>query len=234
MNELKICSKCGKTKDIECFELHSVNKETGKINLRGQCKECRKNIRDNKKDLRIDYDKAKYKENRDKILERKKEYYRENREKILEYKSRYYIENIDKIKEYSKLYRSNCGEVRRVAEYKRRSLIKGYKYTNEEWEKCLEFFNNRCAYTGVELTKENTHRDHIIPLSKGGLNVIRNIVPALSSANISKRDKDMETWFRSKDFFDEGRLNRIIEWMKFNDVHALIDSIETLEDIFDI
>ena len=82
--------------------------------------------------------------------------------------------------------------------------------TEEQWEKCKDYFNNKCAYCGED-TKELT-RDHVLAYSKGGYNVQSNIVPACQSCNSSKRDKDMEEWYRTKNYFDNKRLEKIYNW----------------------
>jgi hypothetical protein len=71
---------------------------------RNECKECVKDIQKKYKEApgfkekQKEYDKIRYEENRDKILERKKQYHIENQEKILSYKKVYREENKEKIK----------------------------------------------------------------------------------------------------------------------------------------
>lgn len=70
------------------------------------------------------YHKKKYKENREKNLERKKVYYRENKEKILEYASKWRRDNKEYIREQKKIYAENnaLSIKKRQAEYQRRKL----------------------------------------------------------------------------------------------------------------
>lgn len=67
-------------------------------------------------------------------------------------------------------------------------------------------FGNCCAYCGGAGDMEI---EHIKPISKGGLHDIGNIVPACSRCNTSKKDKEMESWYRAQPFFSELRLYRI-------------------------
>lgn len=64
-------------------------------------------------------------------------------------------------------------------------------------------FNNACAY--CQSTAE-IQIEHVLPISKGGLHHINNIVPACKSCNYSKAAHPMEQWYRSQPFFDPARL----------------------------
>lgn len=63
--------------------------------------------------------------------------------------------------------------------------------TNEQWRELLGLFNFSCAYCGKDIHVDPT-QDHVIPLSKGGLHSIDNIVPACRQCNSSKHDKIWE------------------------------------------
>ena len=87
----KRCRICGEIKNISEF-----HKKKGTLDgLRNECKECVKVIQKKYKEQpdfkekRKEYDKNRYDDNRDQILERKKEYHIENREKILKEKREY-------------------------------------------------------------------------------------------------------------------------------------------------
>lgn len=67
-------------------------------------------------------------------------------------------------------------------------------------------FGNCCAYCGGAGDMEIEHVD---PINNGGPHDIGNIVPACSTCNTSKKEKEMETWYRSQPFFSELRLHRI-------------------------
>jgi len=82
--------------------------------------------------------------------------------------------------------------------------------TPEEWLETLNHFDNSCAYCGT--TEADLHRDHVLPLSKGGFYVQSNLVPACQKCNSSKHANDLNEWFRSQPFFTEQRLTKIIKW----------------------
>jgi len=67
-------------------------------------------------------------------------------------------------------------------------------------------FGNCCAYCGGAGDMEIEHVD---PINNGGPHDIGNIVPACSTCNTSKKEKEMESWYRSQPFFSELRLHRI-------------------------
>lgn len=68
---------------------------------------------------------------------------------------------------------------------KRNQTFHGFSY--EEWRGLLDWYHNCCAYCGLEF--EKLEQDHVMPLSRGGLHDISNIVPACRSCNGSKNDR---------------------------------------------
>ena len=67
------------------------------------------------------------------------------------------------------------------------NLKYGGNITGEQIGRVLVEHGFSCYYCG----KQNawTHVDHVIPISRGGKNDPRNIVPACNSCNVSKRDR---------------------------------------------
>jgi len=59
-------------------------------------------------------------------------------------------------------------------------------YTRREWRDLLAAYRYRCAYCNCRLTRKSASADHKIPLSRGGTNWIRNIVPACLPCNQRK------------------------------------------------
>lgn len=62
---------------------------------------------------------------------------------------------------------------------KRRQQAVG-SFTKEQWDECILFFNNVCAYSGEDFGEdlsESLSKDHIIPISQNGNNYIWNIIP---------------------------------------------------------
>lgn len=57
--------------------------------------------------------------------------------------------------------------------------------TAEQWAEIKEAFDHRCAY--CERQFKRLTQDHITPLSKGGLHIVSNVVPACPSCNSRKQ-----------------------------------------------
>ncbi len=80
-------------------------------------------------------------------------------------------------------------ELREEAQAKMSEL--GY-FSLENWNYVLSIFGNCCAYCKSNDSKLT--RDHFVPISKGGLHVNGNIVPACKSCNSAKRNKLLQDW----------------------------------------
>lgn len=128
---------------------------------------------------------------------------------------------LEQIKFWSVLVGTNFpGRVKEYYRNKNRTNIhsqkRRHKYkdfdgmTYEEWEHTLEYFNRQCAYCGEG--KKLTF-DHVHPFSKGGDFIKSNIVPACISCNSSKNSRDIEEWYRDKDFYRKERRVKINKFM---------------------
>jgi len=67
----------------------------------------------------------------------------------------------------------------------------GPTHTEQEWETLLASYNGMCAYCG---TKPSEHRDHVLPISRGGSDAITNILPACKMCNLRKGARTLEEW----------------------------------------
>lgn len=78
--------------------------------------------------------------------------------------------------------------VDKVAQYdvNKRCKRKGAfgSHSLREWRVLVAAWGGRCAYCGVK--PKRLTRDHMIPLSRGGANLIDNILPACFTCNTSK------------------------------------------------
>ena len=87
--------------------------------------------------------------------------------------------------------------------------------TTEQWREMMNFFDWKCAYSGIILFKDTKSIGHIVPINKGGTNEIWNLVPMYRPYNSSKYGKDMLKWYKQQDFFSEERLAKIYEWQEY-------------------
>lgn len=59
-------------------------------------------------------------------------------------------------------------------------------------QKVFEKYNGHCAYCGKEIDIKNMQVDHIIPVRKGGKDLLENYTPACRRCNHYKRTYDIE------------------------------------------
>lgn len=186
-----------------------------------------KQWRENNKEYIKEYNKEYNEDNKEYLKEKKKQYYENNKDYIKEknrqwkeenpkYNKQWYKDNKEYRKEYSKQWRENNPDKVLNRRNKRRQLEEnqGNGITKEQWLEMMEFFDWQCAYSGENLSNKRTI-DHIIPLSKGGLNEPWNCVPMLRNYNTSKHNKNMEDWYIEQEFFDINRLLKIYEWIEY-------------------
>jgi len=171
----KQCFMCSETKSITEFHKRSKNRDGHE----GRCKACEKG----KSSI---YQKSeKYKQYR-----MSEEYKKKEREQSKKYNSD--PKNKDTIRLNS-----------RVQNYKRRERIKqdGGHITAKELRDLKSMSSGRCYWCDKKIKKDDLHYDHYTPLSKGGRNIIDNIVIACSYCNLSKKNKMPEEFA-----FSHGRL----------------------------
>jgi hypothetical protein len=173
-----------------------------------KCKEWRnKAIKANPNFYIEDY--QKYKE---KKKERARKYYRDNKEYcLLKYKERraqnldlylqisnnWKLKNKDRCRSKHRQWLKNNADKVRNYNRKRRALKKGaliQSFTDNELVQRMSVFGFRCAYCGGKFE----HIDHVISLKRGGKHCLANLRPACTFCNLSKHDKELNSWFRSR------------------------------------
>ena len=83
------------------------------------------------------------------------------------------------------------------------------KLRNRRWRQSIHLHtSNRCIYCG----KPSESIDHVFPLSRGGMSVTENCVPACLSCNGQKSDTDVFDWYRRQRFYDPRRAMAIRAW----------------------
>jgi 5-methylcytosine-specific restriction endonuclease McrA len=95
--------------------------------------------------------------------------------------------------------------------------------------------NFTCAFCGCKLTFKNGTRDHIIPVSRGGKNVLSNLAASCKTCNLKKDNKllsecGMKLLFKPRELTSEEVLkcriktlsskerNTWVDWLKANNV----------------
>ena len=79
---------------------------------------------------------------------------------------------------------------------KRRAICKEGSVTTEQLEVLIATATN-CHYCKCAVTDNNRHIDHYIPLSKGGLHDLQNLVIACSACNLRKSAKMPEEFIET-------------------------------------
>lgn len=174
----KLCKNCNCNKELSEFYKASNNKD----GYRNSCKVCMNMA--SKEYERKGYNKLrsiKYYENID--IHRLK---RSNRS--AEQKERCALAT----KEYRKTPQGKL--VAKNGNNKRRSKELLGSVTTEQLATLLKV--DTCFYCKVDLNTTIVHIDHFIPLSKGGLHDIHNLVVSCAKCNLSKRDKIPEVYFK--------------------------------------
>ena len=206
---LKVCNNCGRELPVEQFSKRTASKD----GLRSKCKEC-DNINA----------KQNYEEHKEEKLQYSKQYYQEHKEEKQQYQQQYYQENKEEIQQHKKQYNKQYYQTPQgqivVFNYctkrRQRKEEQGAGINKEQWLEMMNFFDWKCAYSGILVnTKNNRSIDHIIPIVKGGEHEVWNCVPMDKNLNRSKKDKDMMEWYTAQDFYDEEKLDKIYEWQQY-------------------
>ncbi|WP_216904291.1 HNH endonuclease [Synechococcus sp. CCY 9618] len=83
------------------------------------------------------------------------------------------------------------------------------KLRARRWRQSLHrMTGQRCLYCG----EASESIDHVHPLSRGGLSVTENCVPACLGCNGRKGDSDAFIWYRSQPFYDPRRAMALRAW----------------------
>ncbi len=220
---IKICNMCKKI--LVAYNGNFNKDKRRKYGLDARCKECtkkynKKYYEDNKEDLNKKGKEYREK-NKKRLNEHRRERYKKNKEKEDEYNKKYYKKyyenNKEKIKEHIKQWKEDNPEKVFNHANRRRQLEEnqGNGITKDQWLEMMEFFEFKCAYSGIQLGKDNRSIDHIVALNNGGENEVWNCVPMHRNYNTSKHANDMLEWYIQQEFYSEERLNKIYEWQEY-------------------
>lgn len=94
--------------------------------------------------------------------------------------------------------------VQKRAKANRRNKTADPCYSLQELESRVYMCGRRCFYCNSLV--DSLTVDHIVPLSKGGLDIISNIVGSCLKCNQSKGARNLEDWYREQPFFSPHKL----------------------------
>lgn len=162
---------------------------------RGMCRRCygrdyyRRNAeyRERLKDLK----RKQYAEDPSVVLERGRAHYAANREKHIARRIEWRKDNAERQKETSTAWRLNNLDRAAVTSHRRRARVANAEgsFSVEEWHGLLEEFDYRCAY--CQTPSDSLVMEHMTPLSRGGSNSAKNIVPSCATCNSRKGTRDI-------------------------------------------
>lgn len=132
-----------------------------------------------------------YSSNADRISSDSKIYRATNQEKIKSRGKQYYAANSEKLKMGFKKYKKNNREKFRLLGHKRRAILNndGGSLSKGISERLLTLQKGRCRICKSKVAGGRYHLDHIVPISKGGPNVDRNIQVLCPTCNLKKQAK---------------------------------------------
>jgi len=158
--------------------------------------------------IKIERERARlrYRANPEIERERTRRWQRENPEKAFELRRRVYQNNPGAARE-------KCRRRREWRRSSRRAAL--HPVTRAQIDARFAIWDNRCAFCGADASHERNHGrerltvEHVLALTKGGLDEASNIIPACTACNSSKHNSPVEDWYRQRPWFTEARWRKI-------------------------
>lgn len=150
------------------------------------------------------------KENREKRRETARRFYQKNRESCIARSVAYHQRNRESINAYSREWRTESPKFGQWRVRNRQKIREQNKARYDRYRASFREFQNKfgsrsprrvaiyfkweiadrtCYICGLSLQIADLHIDHVYPVSKGGTNDIRNLMPAHARCNMKKSDR---------------------------------------------
>lgn len=126
------------------------------------------------------------------------EWYHAHREESLERRRRWRAGHLERVGELVRVWSAqHPGKVKEYSRRRRARLAKAEgDFTEEEFRTLCAVYDNRCSYCDRSTEEVGSLvPDHVIPLSRGGSNWLKNIAPACQHCNDSKGTKTADEFF---------------------------------------
>ena len=122
----------------------------------------------------------------EKAAARSRRHQADHREELAAYQRSYYLTHAEEFAAYRRAFDLAHPGLRSHYNATRRARNRGAQgsHTVAEWREKLDLLGGCCVYCGRDDVP--IHRDHKVPLVRGGTNDIANIVPACASCNSKK------------------------------------------------
>ena len=191
---LKHCPHCKQTQSTDNF--YRVKRKSGD-GFSGYCKPCTAQRAMAWQKNNPEADAAIRAARLDKIKKERKSWSEEKKAQIRTNSLNWRRRNPEKAKEVQRLgkQRERAKDVVafrgkasvRLADRRSRKLGYPSDFTETDWTRLLEAFDNSCAYCGAKAKLLDL--EHVVPFNLGGYNVVGNIVPACTACNTKKNSK---------------------------------------------
>lgn len=189
---MKVCVVCNVKKHLTEFVIARRNRD-GRSST---CKECKnasvRNVPEEKLQNRREY-KKKYRQlNHEREIIMSRLWRLENRQKIDSYNHRRRLKrSLFGISEASKKWNGENRSLKNVHEANHRARVKSAEgdFTLKEWQVLCDQYFQVCLRC---LKSRPLTKDHVVPLSKGGVNWITNIQPLCKECNSAKGTKSTD------------------------------------------
>lgn len=193
-SDIKECSIC-KTYFPRTKEYYNKS-QSQKDGFHSYCKTCQKeywtNYHKNQQTVINEKRKQRYEKNRETEIIKSQKYQKVHPEKVKEIKQRHSIKRAEQIQERVKNWINNNPIHSRMLKHVNRAenidiTLDGFVELYNKFKIGDNLFY--CHYCGAKLSFSQTQIDHVMPLSKGGLNQMDNMVIACQPCNSKKGSK---------------------------------------------
>ncbi|WP_079134547.1 HNH endonuclease [Streptomyces sp. EN16] len=171
----RTCTQCGETKPLDSFGRH----KRGPQGLRTRCKPCH-----------AAQSREVYAANLEAGRAVRAAYAAAHKSEKAVYDQEYRVRNADRLQGQRAAWRAANSDKRAASQRKRRALKAGAGHEPYTLADVLEACDYRCAYCGGPAE----HLDHIVPLTRGGVDAAGNVTGACEPCNLAKSDTDPGVW----------------------------------------
>ena len=174
MGKCKLCVKASVRENRRIRSEQYAQYERSRVNLPHRVEARQKHQKEHRERI-SEYKKRWAEENGKRVVASKRDYYERNRAEVISRSRKWAENNPDRVKSA----KANNRRKRRAAKYAGRGT-----FTAQEFKDLCEKYGNRCLRCGD--TEAVLEADHVVPLTRGGLDDISNIQPLCGYCNRRK------------------------------------------------
>lgn len=202
--QVKQCSKCKVEKSLSEFYKDKQKSDGFSSACRTCMKAQSKSYRNSNPEKVTAKNKLWREKNLDKCAEYSQKYRTIHPDKTAESRRATYHRNPERYRAMTDDWAARNPEkrkaTRRVYRINKRARLKGAegRFNAQTFEQTLIAQGHKCFWCATALTEENLHRDHYIPLARGGSNDTSNFVASCANCNRDRRDQMPEDYLAEK------------------------------------